>query len=83
MNLKLKCGTLTDERAESSYGIPVLVGPDGIARGPEDRMPEGDDDLGWLDAMYSAGHTVAVEIHRAAPDESQANHPLVRAFLAH
>lgn len=34
--------SLTDEHAQSSYGRPVLVGPDGTAYGPDDRLPNGD-----------------------------------------
>ena len=30
--------TLTTEHAASSYGQPVLIGPDGLAYGPHDLM---------------------------------------------
>jgi len=33
-------GILSDERAESNYGLPVYVGPDGLARSPME-LPEG------------------------------------------
>ena len=70
---------LTTERAESSYGIPVLVAPNGTALGPNDICPAiNGDDLGWLDAMYTAKQLVA----GAVAERRELNqNPLVRAFL--
>lgn len=34
--------TLSTEHSSSSYGIPVLVGPDGVAYGPGDIIPTGE-----------------------------------------
>ncbi len=31
-----RLGTLTTDHAASNYGLPVLVGDDGVARGPAD-----------------------------------------------
>lgn len=33
---------LTTDHASSSYGMPVLVGPNGTAYGPEDTLPNGE-----------------------------------------
>lgn len=34
--------TLTTDHAASSYGMPILVGPDGTAYGPLDYLPNGE-----------------------------------------
>lgn len=39
MEIKIDNFTLSSDRAESSYGIPVLVSSSGKAHGPEDRFP--------------------------------------------
>ncbi len=31
--------TLTTDHSQSSYGMPVLVAPDGVAYGPSDKLP--------------------------------------------
>ena len=38
---------LTTDHAASSYGFPVLVGPDGTAFGPEDHIP-GTSSPAWM-----------------------------------
>ena len=75
--------TLTNERAESSYGQPVAVlsgGPlDGTAYGPADVIPSAieNDPLEWLTEPSS--RTVAAA-NIAAKGDSE--NPLMRAFLA-
>lgn len=83
MQLKLANGyTLTTERAESSYGQPVLVAPNGVALGQKDHAPAvAGDDLGWLDPMYTAQQLVAGMVHRDGPCATLRQHDLVRAFL--
>lgn len=77
--------TLTTERGESSYGIPVLV-VDGNAYGKDDIMPKGHDELGWLYEMDTAGTTVHCYRYYGRKDgtftEDEGVNELIDRFLA-
>ena len=89
MELKLKCGNLTTENAASSYGIPVLVCSDGIARGAGDAMPcPPGDPLAWMFerpvramSSVSAGLAERITSCATAVREENRSHPLVVSFL--
>ena len=64
MELNLSNGyKLSTDRAESSYGMPVLVAPNGQALGAKDRAPESSGELGWLDSYFDAESIVAGMVH--------------------
>jgi hypothetical protein len=68
--------TLNTELSSSSYGIPVLVHPTGVTLGPDDILPEGTDELGWIDSLMTARQFVC---GRSYP--KLRNHPLVVQFV--
>ncbi len=59
-----RLGTLTTDHAASSYGLPVLVGDDGVARGPGD-IEDAEIQIG-RDGMTNAEYDAAVEAARNA-----------------
>lgn len=57
---------LSDEHASSSYGIPVLVGPDGTAYGPGDFIDEQRTALDLVQPLAQATGPAAVQARELA-----------------
>ena len=72
--------SLTTDRAESSYNVPVLI-VGGNAYGKNDLMPEGKGELGWLAAMETAEMAITVYA-RNLREAGEAVPEIVSAFLA-
>lgn len=60
--------TLTNERAESSYGIPVAVF-NGAAYGPADSIPFGPAEMAWLEEPASTTVAAACKDNKISGGE--------------
>ena len=69
--------TLIDDRAESSYGIPVAVF-DGIAYGPADLIPFGPSEMAWLKDPAATTVAAACTDNKISGDELE----FARRFFA-